>query len=180
MHLYDAVGLADGQRGVECSRHEPCAVQWSDERRCTDSRQKGKRGETYYTPINTAGPGPAPAPAALPSSYRPLRLPFHLPLTPCVTPRSTPRGPALFKDSIPAAPLPSSNPTNPGSRGRREMKALFKGHCISVIYSGRLCFTLLYSPVPNSTAPPFFPSLYSTALYSTLLYTTVSKSYLAR
>jgi hypothetical protein len=71
MHLYDAVGLTDGQRGgrkVDYSRQEPCAVQWSEERKGTDSRQNRKRGETYYSPINTAGP--APVPAALPS-YRP-------------------------------------------------------------------------------------------------------------
>jgi hypothetical protein len=36
MHLYDAVGLTDGQqggRGVDYSRQEPCAVQWSEERK---------------------------------------------------------------------------------------------------------------------------------------------------
>jgi hypothetical protein len=97
------------------------------------------------------------------------RLPFHLPLTPCVTPRSTPRGPALFKDSIPAAPLPSSNPTNPGSRGIREMKALFKGHCISVVLSGQLYF-ILFNLYRTLLHPPFFPFLYSTARYSTLQY----------
>jgi hypothetical protein len=99
------------------------------------------------------------------------RLPFHLPLTPCVTPRSTPRGPALFKDSIPAAPLPSSNPTNPGSRGIREMKALFEGHCISVVLSGQLYFILFNFTVPNSTTPLSSPS--STLLHSTLRYSTL-------